>query len=296
MRRVLIAAALMLTLGSAQPQTTPPGKATYDSACAACHGAGVLGAPKPGDKAAWGARNKSGIEGLVKSAIAGTPKGMPPRGGRTDLTEAQLRAAIEYMLTGGAATPVAAPAVAGVAPQPPANAAAAAEVNAFNRLLKPLGRVNRPALDSGIHDPTNDMTLELQPPAAAFSTLPKSNAGNHVDWVKALDSKAITPRWDRADPAAAAIVMDLNIVREVKGSMPDVVYPHKQHTEWLDCSNCHPKIFVPQKGANQISMASILLGQQCGVCHGKVAFPVSECRLCHSRKKTVATVAGEAKP
>jgi c(7)-type cytochrome triheme protein len=91
-------------------------------------------------------------------------------------------------------------------------------------------------------------------------------------------------------------VMDLNIVREVKGSMPDVVYPHKQHTEWLDCSNCHPKIFIPQKGANQISMASILLGQKCGVCHGKVAFPVSECRLCHSRKKAAATVAAEGKP
>ena len=91
--------------------------------------------------------------------------------------------------------------------------------------------------------------------------------------------------------------MDLNIVREVKGSMPDVVYPHKQHTEWLDCSNCHPAIFVPQKGANQISMASIMLGQKCGVCHGKVAFPVSECRLCHSKKKEApaATVAG-AKP
>jgi len=77
----------------------------------------------------------------------------------------------------------------------------------------------------------------------------------------------------------------LNIVREVKGSMPDVVYPHKQHTEWLDCSNCHPAIFIPQKGANQISMASILLGQKCGVCHGKVAFPVSECRKCHSKQK-----------
>jgi c(7)-type cytochrome triheme protein len=81
------------------------------------------------------------------------------------------------------------------------------------------------------------------------------------------------------------IVLDLNIVREVKGSMPDVVYPHKQHTQWLDCSNCHPAIFIPQKGANQISMASILLGEKCGVCHGKVAFPVSECRRCHSRPK-----------
>jgi c(7)-type cytochrome triheme protein len=184
------------------------------------------------------------------------------------------------------------PALARAAPTP----APSAEVNAFNRLLKPLSRVNRPAVDSGIHDPTNDMTLQLQPPEAAFANLPKSPAGNHVDWVKALDGKTIAPRWDRIDPAAAAIVMDLNIVREVKGSMPDVVYPHKQHTEWLDCSNCHPKIFVPQKGANQISMASILLGQQCGVCHGKVAFPVSECRLCHSRKKAATAVAGEVKP
>jgi c(7)-type cytochrome triheme protein len=140
------------------------------------------------------------------------------------------------------------------------------------------------------------MTRQLQPPATAFAGLPKSMAGNHVDWVRALDGQAIAPRWDRNDPAAAAVVMDLNIVREVKGSMPDVVYPHKQHTQWLDCANCHPAIFAPQKGANQISMASILLGQQCGVCHGKVAFPVSECRLCHSRKKSEAVVAGEKRP
>jgi c(7)-type cytochrome triheme protein len=177
------------------------------------------------------------------------------------------------------------------------NPAPSAAVNAFNRLLKPLGRFNRPAVDSGIHDPSNDMTLQLQPPAVAFAELPKSPAGNHVDWVKAIDGKAIDPRWDRIDPAATAVVMDLNIVREVKGSMPDVVYPHKQHTEWLDCSNCHPAIFIPQKGANQISMASILLGQKCGVCHGKVAFPVSECRLCHSKKKAEAsTAAVERKP
>jgi len=115
--------------------------------------------------------------------------------------------------------------------------------------------------------------------------LPKSLAGNRVNWVKAIEENKINPRWDRNDPAATPVIIDLNIVREVKGSMPDVVYPHKQHTEWLDCSNCHPAIFVPQKGANAISMAAILLGEKCGVCHGKVAFPVSECRLCHSKKK-----------
>ncbi len=330
MRRFLFALAALAWVGAALAQTPSVGKTTYEGACAPCHSVGVLGAPKFGDGAAWKARAKNGIDGLVKSAVAGTAKGMPPRGGRSDLTEAQLRAAIVHMMSGGAAPAVAAaaaprPASSAAPARPAATAAPAAvpaapaavtaaatapvavpaivssaearaEVNAFNRLLKPSGGFNRPAVDSGIHDPANDMTLQLQAPTVAFAALPKSPAGNHVDWVKSLANKAIEPRWDRNDPAATAVVMDLNIVREVKGSMPDVVYPHKQHTEWLDCSNCHPKIFIPQKGANQISMAAILLGQKCGVCHGKVAFPVSECRLCHSRKKAAATVAGEARP
>ena len=83
------------------------------------------------------------------------------------------------------------------------------------------------------------------------------------------------------------MVMDLDIVREVRGSMPDVIFPHKGHTEWLQCSNCHPDIFIPQQGANRMNMAGILLGQKCGVCHGKVSFPIvtSTCRLCHSQSK-----------
>ena len=161
--------------------------------------------------------------------------------------------------------------------------------------MRPAAKRNLPPAEDGIHDPTSEGTLSLQPPLAAFTPLAKSNDGNRVDWVKALNDNAISPRFDRNDPTVAAMVMDMNIVREVKGSMPDVVYPHKQHTQWLDCSNCHPAIFIPQKGANQISMASILLGQKCGVCHGKVAFPISDCRRCHSKSKTVA-VRAEVKP
>ena len=157
--------------------------------------------------------------------------------------------------------------------------------------MRPASRQNPPPAEDGIHDPKNDGTHELQAPRSAFDALPRSNAGNRINWVAALEEKRIAPRWDRADPKVSGLVLDFNIVREVKGSMPDVVYPHKQHTEWLDCSNCHPAIFIPQKGANQISMASILLGEKCGVCHGKVAFPVSECRLCHSKKKDTASAA-----
>ena len=172
--------------------------------------------------------------------------------------------------------------------------AAAADPNAFNRLLPAQSKRNPPPPEDGIHDPANDGTVALQTPREAFSALPKSRSGNYVDWVKSLDGGKITPRYDRNDAKAEPVVMDLNIIREVKGSMPDVVYPHKQHTEWLDCSNCHPAIFIPQKGANQISMAAILLGEKCGVCHGKVAFPVSECTRCHSKPKAPLQAAAPA--
>jgi len=157
--------------------------------------------------------------------------------------------------------------------------------NRFNRLLKPASERNAPPESDGIHDPTTDGTLMLQPPREAFGTLPKSRSGNYINWSKAIEDGHVTPRYAIDNPDAIPIVLDLNIVREVKGSMPNVVYPHKQHTQWLDCSNCHPAIFIPMKGANKISMAAILMGEKCGVCHGKVAFPVSECRRCHSQNK-----------
>lgn len=159
--------------------------------------------------------------------------------------------------------------------------------NSFNRLLKARAATsNAKPADDGIHDPQNPGTQSLQWPSEAFQDLPKSNDGNHVDWVAALDQGRIVPMVDLNDPQAEPFLMDLVIVRQVKGSMPNVVFPHAQHTQWLDCTNCHDEIFVPQKGANQISMAAILLGQKCGVCHGRVAFPVTDCRRCHAQPKT----------
>jgi len=163
--------------------------------------------------------------------------------------------------------------------------------NSFNRLMRPPEERNPPPPEDGIHDPDNEGSYILQPPRAAFEALPNSNSGNFVDWVQAIQNGDVAPRFNKDDPEAQPVVMDLNIVREVKGTMPDVVYPHKQHTQWLDCSNCHPAIFIPQKGANQISMAAILMGEKCGVCHGKVAFPVAECRRCHSKPKDMSAAA-----
>ncbi len=168
--------------------------------------------------------------------------------------------------------------------------------NTFNRLMKkPASAPHASPVDDGIHDPENSGTHLLQWPTEAFQNLPGTNDGNRVDWVTALKEGAIAPRYELEDPDAEAFTMDLVIVREVKGSMPDVVYPHQEHTEWLDCTNCHDEIFVPAKGENQISMAAILLGQKCGVCHGKVAFPVTDCRRCHSKPKSVEQLRALAK-
>jgi c(7)-type cytochrome triheme protein len=64
--------------------------------------------------------------------------------------------------------------------------------------------------------------------------------------------------------------------------MPAVKFPHRQHTLWLDCSNCHNGLFKDKIGANKFSMVAILNGEQCGLCHGAVAFPLTECNRCHS--------------
>ena len=70
------------------------GKAIYDSGCVACHGTGVLGAPKLGDAAAWKARLAAGLPALVNSAKVG--KGtMPPKGGNPALTDAQMLSVVD---------------------------------------------------------------------------------------------------------------------------------------------------------------------------------------------------------
>ncbi|HLG52284.1 MAG TPA: c-type cytochrome [Steroidobacteraceae bacterium] len=78
------------------------GKATYDMACSACHAAGIAGAPKVGDKAAWAARIAQGMSTLHQHAIKGYQGSagvMPAKGGRADLSDDIVKAASEYMVS-----------------------------------------------------------------------------------------------------------------------------------------------------------------------------------------------------
>jgi cytochrome c5 len=74
------------------------GKVVYDKICFACHAQGLAGAPKLGDKEAWGPRIKQGMSTLVQSVSQG--KGaMPPKAGSPSLTDAELRAGVDYMVS-----------------------------------------------------------------------------------------------------------------------------------------------------------------------------------------------------
>lgn len=92
------AAAAAPAAGDTQVAAGPvSGEAVYKQACAACHAAGVAGAPKLGDAAQWGGRISKGKDGLYASAINGMGL-MPPKGGNLALSDEQVKAAVDYMV------------------------------------------------------------------------------------------------------------------------------------------------------------------------------------------------------
>jgi len=134
--------------------------------------------------------------------------------------------------------------------------------------------------DDGKHDVNNDALTVLQDPTVALKDFPLDRR-QQVNWVKALDQGLIEPR-PSLTGKGEMLVMDMDILFTNTKDMPHVRFPHLQHTRWLDCSNCHPKIFIPRRGANPVSMNKVLRGEFCGVCHDKVAFSLFICERCHS--------------
>ena len=82
---------------SAHAAGADKGKTTYDSSCGVCHGAGIAGAPKLGDKAAWAPRLQQEFGDLYANALKGK-NAMPAKGGNPDLPEADLANAVAYMV------------------------------------------------------------------------------------------------------------------------------------------------------------------------------------------------------
>ena len=145
--------------------------------------------------------------------------------------------------------------------------------------------INKPKLEGlredGLHDLNNDALSALQEPEESMHDFPIDRRGA-INWAKAIDDGTIDPR-QSVNGEENMIIMDMDILFKDTGNMPWVRFPHLVHTRWLDCSNCHPAFFIPQKGGNpEIGMDAIIAGRYCGQCHDKVAFPLWTCERCHS--------------
>ncbi|MSR13980.1 MAG: cytochrome c5 family protein [Gammaproteobacteria bacterium] len=121
-----------LTLAGSAPPADPaaaavpataasPGEAAYNKVCFACHAQGIASAPKRGDPEAWAPRIALGVETLYKHAVEGFQGSaglMPPKGGGVDMTDDEVKAAVDYMVTAaqGGSTAAAPPAPAAAEP------------------------------------------------------------------------------------------------------------------------------------------------------------------------------------
>jgi cytochrome c5 len=88
--------------GSSGLAVPTSGKDLFDQTCSACHGAGIAGAPKAGDKAAWASHIAKGLPTLYDHALhgfTGTTGTMPAKGGRTDVPDAMVEQAVNYMVS-----------------------------------------------------------------------------------------------------------------------------------------------------------------------------------------------------
>ncbi len=83
--------------GPAAADVPATGEAAFNQVCTACHGTGVNGAPKVGDRAAWAPRIAQGKEVLYQHAIAG--KGAMPAKGGTTWPDATIRMTVDYMMS-----------------------------------------------------------------------------------------------------------------------------------------------------------------------------------------------------
>jgi len=118
---------------------------------------------------------------------------------------------------------------------------------------------------------------------AELASLPHERSGNRIDWSLALKEKAISPsRFLKVKPPPGMVFEKALLLEAEWERVPPAFFPHKTHTAWLECSNCHPDIFsVQKKSTKHFEMKMNIAGEFCGVCHMTVAFPMSNCKGCH---------------
>jgi c(7)-type cytochrome triheme protein len=116
---------------------------------------------------------------------------------------------------------------------------------------------------------------------------PRGRFGNGIDWEQAEAGGKIK-LIDSIEGLSMKSTLVFNKqdfeVGAKREGIPGIIFSHDKHTVWNGCEVCHPDIFEVTIGATRYSMVDIYQGKYCGVCHGRVAFPVIDCQRCHLNK------------
>jgi c(7)-type cytochrome triheme protein len=122
--------------------------------------------------------------------------------------------------------------------------------------------------------------------AKATAELPRGRFGNGVDWAQA-EAQGKLKLTDTLPQVSVQrkplqIPADYNIEAKIT-TLPEIVFSHQKHAVWNGCELCHPDVFAVKRGSTRYTMADIFARRYCGLCHGTVAFPSTDCQRCHTR-------------
>ena len=115
---------------------------------------------------------------------------------------------------------------------------------------------------------------------------PKGRFGNNVDWemaelagkIRLVDTlPEISVKRKPFD-----VPKDYSIEAKING-LPQIIFSHKKHAIWNGCELCHPDIYAVKAGTTKYTMQDVFAGRFCGLCHGSVAFPATDCQRCHTK-------------
>lgn len=107
----------------------------------------------------------------------------------------------------------------------------------------------------------------------------------YIDWLL-LKAKGVFSPVGSLDGKKGKETRDTAILFEsTSPAVNNVLFDHKVHTAWIDCSTCHPSVFKDSVGNEKISMTDMGSGKYCGYCHGKVSFTFADCLRCHNQPK-----------
>ena len=104
-----------------------------------------------------------------------------------------------------------------------------------------------------------------------------------IDWLELKRAEIFKPIHS-LDSNYEHKVRDNQIYFKSKSKVNDVLFDHKVHSSWVECSSCHPEVFK-ETLTNNVKMVTMSKGSYCGHCHGKVSFTFADCLRCHSQEK-----------